>query len=88
MRRDAFERFEKDSRMQTQTGGKHVVHYSVYARSSTGERMIVGEGFKGANEANAAMRMCERELGLRPRSRTPEHRRTGSPDFDILAADG
>ena len=60
-----FERFEKNSTMQTQSGGKHVMFYSVYAVDRQGNKIIVGEGFKGDSEANAAIRLISREFGLR-----------------------
>ena len=64
MRRDAFDHFDKKSSMQKQSGGKSTMYYSVYAVDSTGEKMVVGEGFKGENEAKAAIRLYARELGL------------------------
>ena len=59
-----FERFSKDSSFQTQSGSKHVMHYSIYALDRSGNRMVVGEGFKGESEANAAIQLISRELGL------------------------
>ena len=67
MRRDQFDRFEKHSSMQSQSGTKHTLHYKVRAVDRDGNRIVVGEGFKGDNEADAAIRFFERELGLRSR---------------------
>ncbi len=64
MQQYEFQRFAKDSSFQTQSGGKHVMHYSIYALDRSGNRMVVGEGFKGESEANAAVRFISRELGL------------------------
>ena len=59
-----FERFSKDSSFQTQSGGKHVMHYSIYALDRSGNRIVVGEGFRGESEANAAISFISRELGV------------------------
>ena len=64
----SFARFEKKSTMQTQSGGKHIIYYSIYAIDRQGNKMIVGEGFKGDSEANAAIRLIAREFGLRAAS--------------------
>ena len=63
-----FERFEKSSTMQTQSGGKHVIYYSVHAIDRLGNKVVVGEGFKGDSEANAAIRLISREFGLTERT--------------------
>lgn len=65
MHQNSFERFETKSTMQTQSGGKHVMYYSVYAIDRQGNEMILGEGFKGEGEAKTAKRIIARELGLR-----------------------
>ena len=62
--RGDFERFESDSSFQSQSGGKHVMYYSVLAVVRDGRRITVGEGFRGENEARAAMRLVAREFGL------------------------
>jgi len=67
MRRNAFQRFRKHSSMQTQSGTRHITVYKVSAVDNRGNSMLIGEGFKGDNEARAAIRMFERELGLRSR---------------------
>ena len=65
MHQNNFERFEKNSTMKTQSGGKHTIHYSISVIDRQGNEVVVGEGFKGENEANAAIRVIARELGLR-----------------------
>ena len=86
MRRQAFTGFEKDSSMQSGSGNKHVMYYSVYALDDAGNKLTVGEGFRGAGEAEAAMRVIAAELGLeysaRPRNETPD-----SYGADVLTAD-
>jgi len=64
MQRHEFDKFIKDSSFQTQSGGKHVMHYSIYALDRFGNRLVVGEGFKGESEANAAIRFIAQQLGL------------------------
>ena len=69
-----FKRFKKKSTMQTQSGGKHVMYYSVYAVDRQGNKIVVGEGFKGESEANAAIRLIAREFGLRERAADSDSR--------------
>lgn len=64
MHQNSFERFEKKSTMKTQSGGKHIIYYSVYAIDRQGSEIVLGEGFKGESEAKAAMRIIAGELGL------------------------
>lgn len=64
MRRDAFIKFTKDRSFQSQDGSKHVIHYSIYANDNDGDKITVGEGFKGESEAKAAIRLISKELGL------------------------
>lgn len=71
MRQSEFSAFDKSSSMQSQAGGRHVMHYSVYAIDRAGNRMIVGEGFRGAGQADAAIRLLGREFGLRPEPEFP-----------------
>jgi hypothetical protein len=53
-----------------------------------GNKMIVGEGFRGESEAKAAMRMIAREFGLEiePDEGRPEPG-ADSFDEDVLTAD-
>ncbi len=55
----------KKSTMQSQSGGKHTIHYGVYAIDRSGEETILAEGFKGESMANAAIDLISREFGLR-----------------------
>ncbi|MDH3748947.1 MAG: DUF3592 domain-containing protein [Gammaproteobacteria bacterium] len=64
MRRSDFSRFEKDSNMQTQSGGKHVMYFKVRGIDRQGNDLILGEGFRGESGADAAIRFLSRELGL------------------------
>ena len=51
-----------------------------------GQKMTIGEGFKGANEARAAAEMIAREFGLVVREKPAQ--RTNQPDMaNFLAAD-
>lgn len=85
MRLDQVASVFKDSSMQTQSGGKHVMHYSVYARDTGGKKVCLGEGFTGDSEAEAAIRLISRELSI---SQRESARRDASLDhYDPLAAD-
>ena len=61
-----FAEFTKKSSYQTQSGGKHVMHYTIRALDHSGRALVVGEGFRGDNQAEAAIRLIGEELGLRP----------------------
>lgn len=65
MHENSFQRFEKKSTMKTQSGGKHIIYYSIYGIDNQGNEILLGEGFKGENEATAAERAIAKELGLR-----------------------
>lgn len=88
MARSRFARFAKKTAMKSQSGGRHVIHYAVEMLDHDGNRMVVGEGFRGESEANAAMRMIASELGLRLEP-DAGHRDPGSTVFgeDVLTAD-
>lgn len=79
MRRDAFVKFTKKSSFQAQSGGKHVMYYSIYANDIDGDKMVVGEGFKGESQAQAAIRLISRELGLP----SPDGRAANDDDQDL-----
>ena len=85
IRCDEFVRFSKDSSFQSQSGKKHVVHYSIYAEDRRGRKIVVGEGFKGDSQANAAIRFLTREFRLTPQE--DEAIVGGDLEFDVLAAD-
>ncbi len=65
MNRRDFVRFERKSTVQAQSGGKHTLFYSVYGVDRQGNRIVLGEGFRGEREARAATRLIARELDLR-----------------------
>ena len=89
MSRSSFMKFKKKSSMKAQKGGKHTIYYSVHMVDRSGNKMVVGEGFKGESETNAAMRLIAREFGLRI-ERDDEDSRPGTSlfdDEDVLTAD-
>jgi hypothetical protein len=86
LHRNAFNRFEKNSTMQSQSGGKHTFHYSVYAIGRSAERITLGEGFHGESEADAAIRLIARELGL-PLPDEPSANDDDPLEYNALAAD-
>ena len=85
MRADQVSRFSKDSTMQSQSGRKHVMHYSIYAHDVSANKLCIGEGFNGEREAHAAMKIIARELSVRPREGFRDSSDEG--EFDALAAD-
>lgn len=78
-----IDRFSSDSRMQSQSGGKHRMHYSIYAHDLSGDKLCVGEGFQGESEASAAIRVLCREFSITPLARDAGR----DSQFDALAAD-
>ena len=64
MGRHEFHHLEKDSRFQQQGGGKHVMYYSILAVDKSGRSVVVGDGFKGSSQADAAIEIIGQELGL------------------------
>jgi hypothetical protein len=82
MHRDAFKRFEKDSSLKTQSGSKHVIYYSIEAIDRHGNKLVLGDGFKGASEADAAIAIIGTEFGLVAAANDPE-----SPDDGLFGAD-
>jgi hypothetical protein len=85
MRRADFVDFETRSSMQSQSNGKHVMHYSVYAVDRSRRKLIIGEGFRGAGQADAAARLLGREFGLIPVGRPVAN--AAEDEFDPLGPD-
>ena len=85
VRNDGSLQFTKESRMQSQSGKTHVMHYSLFLHDAAGHSVCVGEGFRGENEADAAIRVIGREFGIRVQGREPP--RDDADQFDALAAD-
>jgi hypothetical protein len=83
MHKNAFVRFGKNSTFKTQTGSKHVVYYSVHAIDRDGNKLVVGEGFKGESEASAAIQLMSSQFGLQDNSA----RRSNHPNNGIYGAD-
>ena len=84
-----FVMFRKNSRFQTQGGGKHVMHYSIQAIDRNGNKVVVGEGFKGDSQAEAAIRLIGDVLRLRsapePRSTQKSPGSADSRSFQALS---
>lgn len=79
MSRSAFLKFKKESNMQTQSGGKHVMYYKVKAEDLQGNELLIGEGFRGSSGADAGIRFLSHELGLQESNRARDEKRV---DFD------
>lgn len=76
LQKSDFERFEKRSSMQTQSGGRHVMFYKVVAIDRNANEVLLGEGFRGESGADAAIRFLSRELGLTADQRARRQSRT------------
>lgn len=72
MQREVFKHFRKNSSFQTQSGKKQVMYYSVEAVDRQDNKLVVGVGFKGENEADAAIRLISEEFGLMQAANDPE----------------
>ena len=81
-RRDQVVELYKHSSMQSQSGGKHVIYYDIYARDRSGKKHKIAEGFKGESQANAAIRLIAREFGIR----LPEERPAQMDEEDPLGS--
>jgi len=86
MRRADFVRFRKKAASKTQSGKQHVIHYTVSAVDSNGQSIVVGEGFKGASQADTAADFIARQFGLTPKSDAAATDPSIS-DYNVLAAD-
>jgi hypothetical protein len=88
MLRSSFVRFKKKTSMKSQSGGKHTIYYAIHMIDNAGNKMVVGNGFKGESEAKAAIRMIAKEFGLRLDQDRPDPHSGSSPlDEDVLTAD-
>ena len=88
MAKSDFTHLGKKKSMKTQSGGKHVIYYAIHAVDRQGDKLVIGDGFRGASRAKAAMRIIAAELGLR--YEPDEKESTGKPglyDADVLTAD-
>lgn len=85
IRRNDFIRFASRSSSQTHAGSKHVIYYTIHAEDNRGQKIVVGEGFTGAGEAAAAIRMLASELDLQSNGDSGEGLDIDA--FDALAAD-
>ncbi|MGB5492357.1 MAG: hypothetical protein WBM76_16145, partial [Woeseiaceae bacterium] len=64
MHQNSLVHLKKKSTMRSQSGGKHTVFYSILGLDRQGNEILLGEGFRGENEARAAMQVISTELGL------------------------
>ena len=61
----------KKSTMQSQSGGKHTVYYSVYAVDRSGRKHVLGDGFRGESQANVAIELISKEFGIEVEEEDP-----------------
>jgi len=85
MRRTDFVRFEKKITLKPHSAGKHALRYSVSAIDRSGQKMIIGEGFKSASQADAAMALIARKFGLTPQGEVTNAASAAS--YNLLTAD-
>jgi hypothetical protein len=71
MRRSEFRGFERKVSMSTRSGSKHTVFFKVFATGASGRKLVVGEGFRGAGQAQAAEDFIADRLGLVVRDNRP-----------------
>lgn len=82
MSRSNIVRIDKKKSSTTQSGARHVVRYTLWALDRQGQKMVVGEGFKGASQASAATAFIARELGLNLQAISPD-----PDDSNLLTTD-
>ena len=87
MRRADFVRFSKKTSSTTHSGNTHVIHYSISAVDRHGQKLIVGEGFKSASQADAAADFIARQFGLTPEKKGARDTDATIDDVDLLTAD-
>ncbi len=61
----------KKSTMQSKSGNKHTVYYSIYAVDRSGREHVLGDGFKGESQANAALELIGKEFGIQVEEEDP-----------------
>lgn len=59
-----FQSLSAESHFSTGTGSKCVKHYTLYAKLLGNKKIVVGEGFHGTGEAEAAMEIIAEQLGI------------------------
>jgi hypothetical protein len=84
MHSSEFVRFDKKKSSYSQSGTRHVVHYSLQTVDKRGRKMVVGEGFKGVSQADAAAELIAREFGLSFQGVATE---SGSDEINLLTTD-
>ena len=81
-------KLEKKNYLKTQSGSRHIIYYNLEATTRDGNKLILGEGFEGESQANAAIDLISREFGIRTASMGP---RDDDKDelfgADVLTAD-
>lgn len=78
---DEIRALSKKSDFSTQSGGRHAMYYSVYAVLQDGKEMVLGEGFHGEGEGDAAIALIRESFGIKA-SKTGEvkSRKNGAVD--------
>jgi len=87
MRLADFVRFSKTASSTSRSGNKHIILYSVFAVDRGGRELVLGEGFNGASQADAAADIIARQFGLTPEKKNSRGIDTTTDDYDVLATD-
>lgn len=87
MRIADFVRFSKRETSKTQSGSKHVIRYAVSAVDRYNNRVVVGEGFAGVSQADAAAEFIGREFGLVTRPESTPDIEPEAEQYNFLTAD-
>jgi hypothetical protein len=86
MRRSDFVRFKKKTSAKTHSGKRHVIYYTISAVDRNGEKMVIGEGFRGVGQTDAAADLIAGLFGLRAQEGAAEIG-SSEEEYDYLAAD-
>ncbi len=81
-------KLKKKNYLKTQSGGRHVIFYNIVASDRDGNTLILGEGFEGESQANAAIELVSKEFGIRLPVKHPQPEADdGLLGADVLTAD-
>jgi hypothetical protein len=82
MRQTEIVEFSKKTSSQSQSGSEQALQYAVSAVDRHREELLVGEGFRGASQADAAADLIARSFGVTLRKQALEIDPEFNPDID------
>jgi hypothetical protein len=86
MRRSDFVMFRRKASSTTQSGKRHMINYKISAVDRHGHKLIMGEGFKNARQADTAADFVSRTFGLVQKDSAPGPD-IGVEDHNLLTTD-